>query len=367
MPLLAPILPSEFAISLFGAQYHGSSLSESRAALIQQFETLLDESAVFVEKLIHDDSERGMGLSRIWVSYWKSPHDYQRWWDEPDTAMFWAALPDDAGFWRETMRFYSTRFVTEQSQETPAGVGHLGQLVPLTEKTGYWGALRDRIQESTTQNKLLSSLPAVPEPRQPNSSIRRGRVKMTEFPENVCYVLEGQDHTLMKEDEGKLWSSKFHHNTKRFVTNVVRSGVEGGMLSARLCHVPESGIIPVEPSDVVDEPDIFPALEHNRTVELFFFLDFHYMERAGRRDKAHVCLRRDFMDAYGPTGIMSEGKMFVWVDCGVLKPKDIEAEYIGCYDTTGFLAYDHHPEFQSAPTTFNNAWSSVRSILSLAY
>lgn len=348
MPLLVPDLPERFTISTFGAQYHGNSPSESQAALIQRFETYLKASAVFVEDLVQDDTERGLGLSRIWISYWKSPEDYQKWWESPDIKHFWSSLPDDVGFWRERLNFSKTRFVTEMSQDIPSGVGHLGPLAPLTEKTGYWGALRDRIQESTNRNILASSLDGVPQPKQPNGELRHGRVQVTKFPDNMCFVIEGQDHINMKADETKLWSEKFHRNTKRFITNVVRSGPEAGVLTTRLCHAPESGKIKVEPSYAEDDPDIFPALDFNRTVEIFFFLEFRYMERAGRREKAHVALRRDFMDAYEPSGVMGHGEMLVWVDCGVLKSQDMEAEYIGCYDATGFLAYDHHPEFSTS-------------------
>lgn len=367
MPLLAPVLPSRFTISVFGAQYHGDSLSESKATLIQKFEILVKASAVFVEELLQDDSERKLGLSRIWISYWKSPDDYQRWWSSQEVLQFWSSLPDDAGFWRERLHFSSTRFVTEMSQDIPSGVGHLGPLVPLTEKTGYWGALRDRVQESTAEDKLPSSLKSVPAPKLPDGTIRRGRVKMTSFPENMCFVIEGQDHTAMKEDEGKLWSEKFHRATKRFITNIVRSGPEEGVFSVRLGHVPESGTIKVEPSYAPDEPDIFPALEINRTVEIIYLLDFRYMERMGRRDKAHVTLRKEFMEAYGEGGVMSHGDMLVWVDCGVLKAQDMEAEYIGCYDGTGFLAYDHYPEFKSTTiSSSNGVWSTVTGFLGLS-
>ncbi|KAK9238151.1 aldoxime dehydratase [Lipomyces kononenkoae] len=367
MPLLAPVLPELFTISIFGAQYHGTSPPPPKAILIRTFEASLKASAVFVEELIQDDSERGLGLSRIWVSYWKSPDDYYQWWESQEVSQFWSSLPDDAGFWRERMHFSKTRFVTEMSQDIPSGVGHLGPLEPLTEKTGYWGALRDRIEESTAEDKLPSPLEFVPAPKLPDGTIRRGRVKMTKFPENICYVIEGQDHSLMKEHEGKIWSEKFHRATKRFVTNAVRAGPEGGVLSARLCHVPESGTINVKPSEIPDDPDIFPALEINRTVEIFYFLEFRYMERVGRRDKAHVALRREFMDVYGKERIMAHGDMLVWVDCGILKSNEIEAEYIGCYEGTGFLAYDYHPEFKSTTVSRSNgAWARFQGILGRA-
>ncbi|OAL40443.1 hypothetical protein AYO20_00179 [Fonsecaea nubica] len=341
MPLLSPRLPERFTIAIFGAQFHGDSPSEAKSALIDDFEGALEKSAVSVENLWQDDTERGLGLSRVWVSYWKSPSDYEAWWKSAEVSRFWSTLPDDSGFWRETLHFSSSRFVTETSQDIPNGVGHLGPLEQVTEKTGYWGSLRDRIKESTATDKLPSPLASIPPPRAPDGSIRRGRVKMTTFPNNISFVTEGQDHNLMKDDELQVWSAKFHWATKRFVTNV--------------------------PSTVQDDPDIFPQLEVNRTVELLYLLDFRYMERLGRSDKAHLALRQNFMDDYGPDGVLAKGDMCVWADCGVLRAEDMLAEYIGCYEGTGFLAYDHHPEFKSTTTSSSNgAWSRVTSFLGLS-
>ncbi|EXJ93639.1 hypothetical protein A1O1_02031 [Capronia coronata CBS 617.96] len=373
MPLLYAQLPRLFTISIFGAQYHADSLpSASKQDLIDRFGALVHESAVYVDELTHDDSERGAGLSRVWVSYWQSPEDFQQWWSSPVVSDFWSGLADDAGFWRETLHFPSTRFINEVTQDVPSGVGHLRlePLAPLTEKSGYWGAYRDRLEEATAEDRLSSPLESVPTPKLPDGTIRRGRVQMTSFPDNICYVIEGQDHTPLKEHEGKVWSDKFHRITKRWVTNVLRAGPEGGLLTSRMCHVPESGMIRVEKaeSDVPDDPDVYPALNINRKVEVFFFLELKHMERVGRRDKTHVALRTEFMKTYGPGGIMSHGDLLLWVELGILKAQDMEAEYIGCYDGTGFLAYDHHPSFRST-TRFSStggAWSKVGSLFGLS-
>jgi hypothetical protein len=348
MPLLHATLPSDFAVSIFGAQYHVAELSEPKASLIGLFDNLLVEQAAYVDRLVHDDTERGLGLSRVWISYWKSPTDFKAWFECAEVKKFWTSLPVDAGFWRETLHFSPSRFLNEVTQDTPSGVGNLGPLSPLTEKSGYWGAYRDRIKEATKADPLRTTLQQTHVPRQPNGSIRQGRVLMTEFPDNICYVVEGQDHSQMFEEEGRMWSAKFHHIAKRWVTNVLRTKPQDGLLFSRLCHVPESGKINVEPSTVPDDPDIFPALEVNRRVEIFYFTELKHMERVGRMDKTHVKLRREFMETYGPDGPMSHGDLLLWVELGILKSHDVEAEYIGCYDATGFLAYDENEGFASS-------------------
>ncbi|KEQ57912.1 uncharacterized protein M437DRAFT_70434 [Aureobasidium melanogenum CBS 110374] len=101
----------------------------------------------------------------------------------------------------------------------------------------------------------------------------------------------------------------------------------------------------IEPTAVAQDLDIFPELDFNRKIEILYYSDLRWMERVGRRDKTHVKLRSKFMERYGPDGDMSHGDLLLWVELGVLKAKDIEAEYIGCYEATGFLAYDHDPNF----------------------
>ncbi|GIZ37912.1 hypothetical protein CKM354_000134100 [Cercospora kikuchii] len=347
MPLLHASLPKTFTVSIFGAQYHGTELSVTKALLIDPFDKLLSPHATHVDRVVHDDTERSLGLTRVWISYWTSPSDFQDWFHCTDVETFWSTLPSDAGFWRETLHFSHDRFLNEVTQEQPCGVGHLGPLGPLTEKSGYWGAYRDRIKEATKEDPLRSTLVEPPVPRQPTGTLRLGRARMIQFPDNLCYVIEGQDHSPMNEEETRMWSAKFHYMTKRWITNVVRAGHEKGMLVSRLCHAPESGQTHVQPSELEDDSDIFPALEINRKIEIFYFQELRHMEAVGRRDKTHVKLRQDFMEAYGPDGPMSHGDLLLWVELGILKGKDLEVEYIGCYDTTGFLAYDSCDGFAS--------------------
>lgn len=42
---------------------------------------------------------------------------------------------------------------------------------------------------------------------------------------------------------------------------------------------------------------------------------------------------------------VANGKQLMWVEQGVLKSQEIEAEYIGCYEGTGFMAFEGKPGF----------------------
>ncbi|KAK7992956.1 hypothetical protein PG988_001750 [Apiospora saccharicola] len=94
-------------------------------------------------------------------------------------------------------------------------------------------------------------------------------------------------------------------------------------------------------------PSLFPGLDYVRQAQLLFWLDMSYMEHLGRWDKVHIKLRKDFLAAYGPGGAMAGGELLLWVDLGILKGDEMDAEYVGCYEGTGFLAYDHDAAFES--------------------
>lgn len=333
-------IPEEhpFVLSLFGCQYHGSSPSPTKAELITTFDKLLKGPAVYVETLEQDGAPGSS--SRVWMSYWKSPTDYQQWWTSLEVSRFWASLPaDTAGFWRETMHLSYRRSMFESNKPVPNGLAHVGTIAPLTEKTGYWGAYRDRLADATPQDKLRSPLKGCPPQRvQTDGSIRNGRVAVKDFPDNLCFVVEGQDYAAMAPAEREHWRENMDAPTRKFVSHVVNAGPEAGMVSARLCHAPQSGRVDGATVDA-DGQDWPLAFDFNRRVQLLFFLDLSYMELIGRRAKSHVQIMRGFKKSHSPGGEMEKHAFLLWVEVCVIKAQDVDAEYIGCYDGTGFMAY----------------------------
>lgn len=88
-----------------------------------------------------------------------------------------------------------------------------------------------------------------------------------------------------------------------------------------MCYAPESDVL----------RDSTPkALNYNKKAQLFYFKDLRHMERIGRSNKQHVELRKRFMEAYCPGGVMQSGKLVLWVETTVLKNGEIECEYVGC-------------------------------------
>ena len=100
-----------------------------------------------------------------------------------------------------------------------------------------------------------------------------------------------------------------------------------GMIDARLCYDPESGIF---------QNGQLESQNYNRKVQLFYILDFGHMLKLGMKNRAHVTLRRRFLAAYGPGGEMSEGGgIQLWVETSVLTAGGVDCEYVGCMEGTG--------------------------------
>ncbi|KAK1998485.1 hypothetical protein LX36DRAFT_681000 [Colletotrichum falcatum] len=336
-----------FTVSIFGAQYHADSPSEGKLVLINRFNGLVKGAAIHVEELEQNDLP-----SKVWMSYWASPQAFKTWWESPKTAAFWSALPDDAGFWRETVSIPATRGMYESNKPQPSGFGHCDEPIPLTAKTGYWGAYRSRMTPDSPEDNFESPLPAVPTPRPLSDKIRSGRVRVSKFPDNISFVVEGQDYSYMNDNERGHWNENFDSLTKQWVTNVMTAGREKGMVNARACHAfagdkqtgatndavnghATNGTSAVNCTNGVNGTNshsnsIFPGLNFIRLAQILFWLDLSKMEYIGRYDKVH-----------------EGGDLLLWVDVAVLKSEEMDAEYVGCYDGTGFLAYDDHSSFAS--------------------
>lgn len=341
MPLNRAKLPTahHFTVSVFGCQFHAKSPSAGKLALIDAFQALIRPAAVYV-----DEYEQNDVPTRIWMSYWTSPQDFKKWWESPAVLSFWSSLPDDAGFWRETVNLPATRAMHQTVfNDRKDGFGHCGDLIPLTERMGYWGAYRSRLTKEHPDDRFASSLSAVPEPRPLSNRLSRGRLRMTRFPENLCFVVEGQDYSGMEEREMQYWNEHFDSLAKRWITNVMQGGAKKGLVNARACHGLASG----KQLGATQGDGVFPGLDYLRQAQLLFWLDISCMEHMGKHDTTHVKLRREFLQAYGPGGEMEGGKLLLWVDLGVLKAEEVDAEYVGCYDGTGFTAFDEHPSFKS--------------------
>ncbi|KUJ12224.1 uncharacterized protein LY89DRAFT_562655, partial [Mollisia scopiformis] len=300
----------------------------------------------YIEHLIQSSPSSPTLKTTLFLAYWPSLPSYQAWWTSAPVTAFWGSLPPSAGMYREILLISPRRTQSGLAGPKKEGMAHVGTIVERTSAEGYWGCYRDRYDENSETNRMDSSLAVPPEPRRGvgdgdgdgDGRIREGRVVIGGFPENLCFVVEGQDHSGIGEEEKRYWFENFDASVTNWITDLANAPPSSGILDARLCYVPSSGTY----RDSVPE-----ALNYNRKIQLFYFLDHGYMERIGVRNKGHVALRNNFLASYCPAGAMGRiAKLMLWVETSVLKKDEIECEYVGCLEGTGFLAFDHLEAFK---------------------
>lgn len=317
--------------TVFGIQYPGVELVEPQLSLTETFDKLIDSHAPYIDRLTQDGPKGHSTI--IWLAYWPSADTYNSWWTSPPITEFWESLAVNAGMWREVMAVPGRRTQFGTNNTTINGMSSVAKLVPYSDKTGYWGCYRDRLKEATPQEKLKTPLETFPARNSDlGDGIRLGRTKITGFPDNLCFVVEGQDHSLITQNEKAHWFENFDGLVTNWMGDLSKTGPSTGILDTKLCYSKSSGVYrSAEPA----------ALNFNRKIQLFYFLDLRYMEKIGRVNKGHVKLRKSFMQSYCPAGPMgSEGLLTLWVETSVLKGNEMEAEYVGCIEGTGFMAYE---------------------------
>ncbi|KAL2818371.1 heme-containing dehydratase protein [Aspergillus granulosus] len=317
--------------SVFGIQHPPEKDKDEQELLVQHFTELITGHPRYVETLEQDTPV----LTRTWLAYWQSPADFQKWWTSDAVSTFWASLPDDAGIYREILTVPPglTQHGTNNGDRLSGGLSHLGELESILDKSGYWGCYYDRMADVTKENRFPSPVSTKPT-RSPSPliSVRSGRVRLPSLPDNILFVVEGQNHSYISPEEKSHWFEHFDKPVETWIGDLIAAGPEKGILDVRVCYDPSSGMYRAADAEL-------RALNFNRKVQLFYFLDMEAMERIARENAGHVKLRRNFLQDYGPEGVMGQlpPAICMWVEASILKGRDMECEYVGCLEGTGLM------------------------------
>ncbi|KAL2838904.1 heme-containing dehydratase protein [Aspergillus pseudoustus] len=317
--------------SVFGIQYPPEKDDNDQELLIQRFTELITDRPRSLEILVQDTPVP----TRIWLAYWQSPAHFDEWWTSEPVSSYWASLADDAGIYREILTVLPgvTQHGTNNGDRVSGGLSHLGEFESILDKSGYWGCYYDRMADVTKENRFPSPLSTKPSRNlSPLASIRSGRVSLPDLPDNILFVIEGQDHSYISPEEKSHWLEHFDKPVETWIDDLVAAGPEKGVLDVRVCYDPNSGMYRAADA----EPR---ALNFNRKAQLFYFLDMEAMERIARENAGHVKLRRKFLQDYGPGGVMGQlpAALCMWVEASILKGRNVECEYVGCLEGTGLM------------------------------
>lgn len=350
-----------FTYALFGVQH--DELTPDKKTTISKLYELLSQSADRVDHL-QDESHgaaRTGPKSTTFVAYWLKSADYEAWKETDAVKDFWNNLPDDAGVWREVMTVPKSRYMFAASQKEVSGLATVLGLKESSDE-GYWGVYRHRLSETpdkhtdpsdTFTSPLVSKGKAkgdttkrvVDLSRSPvHENIRRGRVKLTKVPDNLCYCREGQSQPNLDKDELDTWKEKLAPYAKSWMDHLDSDRDKNGVVSFtfHIGHeIPRSTFdagVDLEKetgSGAEAGTETKPIAEAN---QLMYFLDLAHFELAGRSWRDHVKLRQTTMEMYGPGGQHNpHGKLSLFVELCVLKSGDLDAEYVGCKEGTGLM------------------------------
>ncbi|OOF96127.1 hypothetical protein ASPCADRAFT_5462 [Aspergillus carbonarius ITEM 5010] len=334
---LASLPPNTpFTVTIIGTQPH------TPAALITTLNELLTtaqtDSLLTHTETLTQHSPTSNSPSTLHLTYWPTA-SYKTWSTSPAVTTFFSTLPDTAGIYREALTIHPDRIQGASNHNTPSGCIHMGKIELHPNLSGYWGCYPDRIVEKnitcpfSTTDIITTSSP-------PSNKILPGKTTLTTIPNNLCFVIEGQDHTAASETEKSYWKENFDTLAQEWVSQALDAGVKKGVLSSRACYNPsaDSSFTTTTNSTTTNsnENKSYP-LTLTRDIQLLYFLDLDHMEKLGRTNVAHVKLRKSFMEAYGPGGVMFPGGLKLWVETAVLRDGDFEAEYVGCVEGTGLM------------------------------
>ncbi|QDS78123.1 hypothetical protein FKW77_004368 [Venturia effusa] len=346
-----------FTIGLFGIQHE--VLTVEKKSTIATLYSLLQQSADRLDHL-QDESygrPRDGPRSTTFIAYWLRSEDYQSWMFTESVKSFWLDLSDDAGVWREVMTVPKSRFMHASSQPVKSAMGHLLELKQSNDE-GYWGVYRHRLAANsdqytdpddefvspyvtTAKSKPGPGKKVISLPRTQSSAIRPGRVRLSKVPENLLFAREGQRQPNVLKEERDIWVESIAPHARSWMEHLDNEREKTGVVSftTHLGHEKPT----MRSSAHAENFDPAINLETDteaiaETNQLVYFLDLAHFEHAGRAHRGHVQLRKNTMQIYGPGGKMSElGKAVLFVEICVLKPGDLDAEYIGCREGTGLM------------------------------
>lgn len=354
MVFLADLTGDEylFTYGLFGVQHE--PLTPEKRKTISALYSLLSKSAGRVDHL-QDQSyglPRDKPKSTTFVAYWLHSADHEAWKETAPVKEFWESLPDDAGVWREVMTVPKSRFMHASSQDVKSGIATLLELKHSTDE-GYWGVYRHRLSTVpdkhtdpsdtftspyVTSAKSNASKPVIDIPKSFVGKIMNGRFRVSNVPDNICFVREGQRQPNVSKEELDAWLENIAPHAKSWIEHLDTERNKNGVL-AFTTHIGHEQSITDKTQEDLDlaadlEVDTGAVAETN---QLGYFLDLAHFELAGRSFRGHIQLRKNTMELYGPGGKMSSGKAVLYVELCVLKSGDLDAEYIGCADGTGLM------------------------------
>ncbi len=258
--------------------------------------------------------------NHILVCYWVDMADFRAW-QEKSPFVHWLneenRMQGNVGFWIECHLISLNKFETNFSSTNPVGAAALAKKdmgEPIKEHA-YWGAMRDRIPSSQTDDFKASEATF----NGPKGDTKGRRINLR-APDNLCVIRSGQNWTLCKDAERQAYLNRVHPALKEGMDYLRDNPQESGCLSCRL----------------VTETD-----QNNNEVQssfgLAYFQSMKYLEDWSQNHPSHLKIFQNFHELVAQFNF--EIDLRLWHEVAVLDKDNSEFIYINCHNKTGILSF----------------------------
>lgn len=311
-------------MAYFGTQ-HPSDPSSSGSPVNRFFDGAAgpanSEAAIYVDRAGY--------RTILSYAYWTDPARYKNWQEISGFAAWWndpARLHDRYGIFREVITVSPDRFETIFSRNCQVGVANTGgcSVVGPIREHNYWGAMRDRIPASASDDLRSEYGERLPRFGTPPTLQRRLRVSV---PENLAIIRSGQD-----------WTDCAGSELAEFSESVQPALLEG--MNFLRDHPDDTGCCDLRFAQETDRT----GASLKKTFALGYFLTLAHLEKWASTHPTHLAIFAKFLTMVREHG--KDLKLKLWHEVSVLPPLDQVFEYVNCHPGTGLLPY-----FPSIETT----------------
>ncbi|RJG55874.1 hypothetical protein D0Z70_07510 [Sphingobium terrigena] len=285
------------------------------AALAHEAAPATVERAAFVD---HDGRRND-----VYLAYWLSVSSYRSWWDTSDFGAWWDHADREtgsSGFWREVhvqpVRRLESNTSTIHPAATQKGVTRAapGLRGPIPE-IGYWGAARDRIPDSASDDFAPTRSWEEPMTAESNSL---GRRVSRSFASNMVMIRSGQDWTRSGADELLTYRT------------LVEPVLDEGM-AFLIGHPAETGCVSCRP---MRQLDVATGAQLEQTFTTAYFLSLHHLEQWAWHHPTHEAIYHKAQEMIRACAYQLD--LQLWHEVLILD-QGSEAEYVNCSGAVGLL------------------------------
>lgn len=307
------------------AMFMGVQGSSEREIIASGFEEWIKEAMLLGDAPSHFDrarfeDERG-ALNRLAALYWSSEQKYRSWMESPVVARWLsgeAAIAASCGIWWEPVAVSSERMETITFENCLRGASACPfvELEP-TDRTGYWGAARDRIPASG--NDRLSG-PTVNLDYVPHSRPTHGARISIQPPKGLAVIRSGVS-----------WEACGEQQLRSFEKNI-RPKLDEGMKYLRQ-HPLESGCCSLR-QVILENSNGIPMKE---AYSLGAFLSLAHLENWAKFHPTHLAIYHRAMAER--KRYQNRLELRTYNEIYVIDDKAHNFEYINCHDGTGLVPF----------------------------